>query len=218
MTCNMQVLGHVTFALLCIRPAHAENAILATPAFTSRIATQSWKTLRDKQTVKHGKDYSCGAASLATILREHYGMQVTEHDMLAPLNDSRMRMSFEDMQNILPNFSYRGIGYAATFSQLMKIRIPVIVYLKSENSEHFSVVRGIDENTVWLADPSLGNRTYSKAQFLKLWETQGGVVSRGKFFAVLPEYSNTEIVSGFFTNSPTRQASGAVRQLAIRPF
>jgi peptidase C39, bacteriocin processing len=51
--------------------------------------------------------------------------------------------------------------------------MPVVVYIKVRKDDHFSVLRGISGNTVWLADPSLGNRTYSRAQFLE--KTEGSV-------------------------------------------
>lgn len=38
---------------------------------------QSWKTLRDKNIVKQDLDYSCSAASLATLLTEFYGQSIT---------------------------------------------------------------------------------------------------------------------------------------------
>lgn len=51
--------------------------------------------------------------------------------------------------------------------------MPVVVYIKVRKDDHFNVLRGISGNTVWLADPSLGNRTYSRAQFLE--KTEGSV-------------------------------------------
>jgi len=53
------------------------------------------------------------------------------------------------------------VGFSASYDQLARLNMPGIVYLEHRKSEHFSVLRGIDESTVWLADPSQGNRTYS---------------------------------------------------------
>ena len=80
--------------------------------------------------------------------------------------------------------------------------------------------RLVNENTVWLADPSLGNRTYSKAQFLAMWETrqdgQDNADLKGKFLAVLPAKSDIASVENFFTKTPARQTTPAVEQLTIR--
>ena len=45
----------------------------ATQNATFRIPIKSWKTLRDTRIVKQDLDYSCGAASLVTLLNEFYG-------------------------------------------------------------------------------------------------------------------------------------------------
>ena len=82
------------------------------------------------------------------------------------------------------------------------------------------MLRGIDENTVWLADPSLGNRTYSRAQFLSMWETRGDESEhadlRGKFLAVLPASASISSQLGFFSKAPRRQSAAAVQLLADR--
>ena len=52
--------------------------------------------------------------------------------------------AFDDMANVLSGMGFRGVGYAASFDQLTKLRIPVIVYTKHRKDDHFSVLRGID--------------------------------------------------------------------------
>ena len=96
---------------------------------------------------------------------------------------------------------------------------------------HFSVLRGIDAHTVWLADPSLGNRTYSKAQFLEMWKTRADADNAGlagKFLAVLPAKETdkeadkeadkeVDMAGDFFTKAPRRQSASAIARLAFRP-
>ncbi|WP_225984565.1 C39 family peptidase [Noviherbaspirillum aerium] len=195
----------------------AEHAVVIAPTLAGHVPVQSWKTLRDKQVIKQDKDFSCGAASLATILKEFYDIPVTERDLLLALDNEEMCSSFEDMQRVLPQFGFRAHGYAVTYEQLAKLKIPVIVYLKHRKDEHFSVLRGISEDTVWLADPSLGNRTYSKAQFLEIWETRGNSNLKGKFLAVVPEGSSFILEHKFFTRTPERQTAQAIKQLVLRP-
>jgi len=55
--------------------------------------------------------------------------------------------------------------------------MPVVVYLRHCKNDHFSVLREIDEHTACLAESSLGSRTYSKMQFLAMWQTR---VPRGR--------------------------------------
>ena len=41
-------------------------------------ASWSWRELKDKNVVKQNRDYSCGAASLCTLLKYYWGDNVTE--------------------------------------------------------------------------------------------------------------------------------------------
>jgi predicted double-glycine peptidase len=184
-----------------------------------RIPIQSWKTQRDSRIVKQDLDYSCSAASLATLLNEFYGQSVTEEALLKAMDKGDLRASFEDMQKALPQFGFKAQGFAASYEQLMQLKAPVVVYLKHRKDDHFSVLRGIDENTVWLADPSLGNRTYSKAQFLEMWQTRGdkdNAELAGKFLAVLPNKESISAGDDFFTKTPHRQSAQATQQLGFR--
>ena len=129
---------------------------------------------------------------------------LSEKELITAIYKGNDWLSYDDMARVLPAFDFRGVGYAASFKQLSQLKIPVIVYLKIRDNDHFSVLRGIDANTVWLADPSLGNRTYSKSQFLKMWETRGNTELKGKFLAVLANDQNNN-ASDFFDDSPRRQ-------------
>jgi uncharacterized protein len=97
----------------------------------------------------------------------------------------------------------------------------VLVYVKHRKSDHFSVLRGINQHTVWLADPSQGNRTYSKHQFLAMWETRPNTHEQnahlaGKFLAILPKNTLAPITENFFSKSPSRQSANATTQLVFK--
>ena len=73
-------------------------------------AVQSWKALRDKGIVKQDLDYSCGAASIATLLNQQYGQEVTEAqvlDLMIELGQEEGMASFADMQAVLPHLGFR---------------------------------------------------------------------------------------------------------------
>ncbi|MDE7447655.1 MAG: hypothetical protein K2M51_01205, partial [Helicobacter sp.] len=92
---------------------------------------------------------------------------------------------------------------------------------KHPKHDHFWVMRGIDKEHVWLADPSLGNMTLSKRQFLEMYDTRSelddGERLKGKFLAILPLQPQTTNQS-FFSNSPKRQTAQARQQLIFRGF
>ena len=157
------------------------------PVIYSKIKVQSWKERRDFNIVKQDLDFSCGAASVATLLNNFYG----------------------------PDLGFEAKGYALSFEQLAQLKIPVIVYLKYRKDDHFSVLRGIDGNTVLLADPSLGHVSMSRAQFLDAWKTREGNLA-GKILAVVPKKAETISNKLFFTHHPKRQTEFAVKQIRLR--
>jgi predicted double-glycine peptidase len=160
---------HFSFILLCgisVLPAHA--AQLSTLSARGEVATQSWKEQRDAHVVKQDRDYSCGAASLATLLNEYYGLSLTEEQILKDMNKPDMMANFEDMARVVGGYGFKSGGVALSYEQLSKLTVPVVVYLQHRGEDHFSVLRGISATQVQLADPSWGNRIYSKAQFLAM--------------------------------------------------
>lgn len=196
-----------------------EAVILSGEVVRGLVPVKSWKSLRDRQIVKQDQDYSCGAASLATLLNGFYGQKVTEEALLKAMDKGEGRASFDDMARALTKFSFKAQGFAASWEQLAMLKIPVVVYIKVRKDDHFSVLRGISGNTVWLADPSLGNRTYSRAQFLDMWQTRDGKGRSdlaGKFLAILPATDGTEKQANYFSKAPQRQSRGAVQQMSFR--
>lgn len=205
------------FLVFLFGVVHAgESILLQSNHIALNVPIKSWKTLRDFQVVKQDLDYSCGAASLATILNEYYDQTVTEEEILKIMAKEDMRASFDDMASALKELGFRGVGYAVSFEQLTRLKIPVIVYTKHRKDDHFSVLRGINKDTVWLADPSLGNRTYSQYQFLEMWETRDDSELKGKILAVIPLNEEVQSVNDFFTNQPRRQTAQAVQQQVSR--
>jgi predicted double-glycine peptidase len=195
-----------------------EGAPLITHAAHTVSLGKSWKAFRDDKIVKQDLDYSCGAASLATLLNSFYGQEVTEKALLNAMNKGDNRASFEDMARILPQFGFRAEGFAASWEQLVRLKIPVVVYVQHGKDDHFTVLRGLNGDTVWLADPSLGNRTYSRQQFLAMWQTRtsSNNALAGKFLAVLPDSPSVTPRDGFFTKFPRRQSASAAGQLTFR--
>lgn len=195
-----------------------EGAVLVTHSAHGIVSVKNWKALRDNRIVKQDLDYSCGAASLATLLNSYYGQDVTEEALLKAMNKGDGRASFEDMARVLPQFGFRAQGFAASWEQLARLKMPVVVYVQNRKDDHFTVLRGLNGDTVWLADPSLGNRTYSREQFLAIWQTRTGSTNglAGKFLAVLPDNASVTPLDGFFSKSPHRQSENATAQLAFR--
>ncbi|MFT0692843.1 C39 family peptidase [Acinetobacter bereziniae] len=165
--------------------------------YHNHIKVKSWKSIRDTNIVKQDLDYSCGSASIATILNGYFQKNVTEKEILDIINKGDSMASFEDMQRALNNLGFENKGYAVSIDTLKKLKIPVIVYIKHRNNDHFTVISGINDNFIRISDSSFGQRILSIQQFKDIWETRKDDKFRGKILVVFP--NNHSINQNFFS-------------------
>ena len=92
--------------VLALLTTAAQTAELKTTSLNGSIEVTSWKALRDFRVVKQEFDYSCGAASVATLLNEFYGLDVTEADILQSI-DKDATASFENMANAVAPYGFK---------------------------------------------------------------------------------------------------------------
>lgn len=157
----------------------------------------SWTAQRDANLVKQNLDWSCGAASLATILSSFYGREVSEADVLLAIGKEE-EASFDDLARVAPEFGFKATGLAFGPAELKRLKVPVLLYLRVRGEDHFSVLRGVSDERVWLADPSWGNRILSWSDFLEYWQTRDDPKRPGKALLVLPVEGAMERREGFF--------------------
>ena len=172
------------------------DVALLTESMRGTLPIKSWKDLRDDRVVKQGYDFSCGAASLATVLH-FYNKNVTEMEIMLAMNKTDTIVSFEDMANVLPKFGFKATGIALSYEQLTRLKIPVVAYLNPERDNHFTVIRGVTNSHVWIGDPSWGNRTLAKARFIEMWQTRDDPLYKGKVLVVQP-IDSTPLSAGAF--------------------
>jgi hypothetical protein len=98
----------------------------------------------------------------------------------------RQGFSLLDLKRFAEFRGYKVAGYKEMdFSDLLefleKDRLPVLVPINTFGYSHFVVVRGIQGNRVYLADPAVGKTTMTIARFASVWvDGIGLVVSRGQ--------------------------------------
>lgn len=131
---------------------------------------------RYRNVVKQQRDFSCGSAALATMLRYHYGHDVTETQVLESMFRSgdqqkilKQGFSMLDMKQFLSNKGLKAEGYNAPLDKLTRVGIPAIVLLNLNGYLHFVVVRGVSADTVVVADPAYGNRKMKRDEFMQAW-------------------------------------------------
>ncbi len=126
--------------------------------------------------VRQHTDFSCGAASLATILKYGFDRDVTEESVIKglftvsnPEEVKKVGFSMLDLKNYVEKIGLKAQGYVVTPAELEKIHIPVIVLLDLGGYKHFVVLEKTTQDKVYLADPALGNRIMPKKLFLQDW-------------------------------------------------
>ncbi len=133
------------------------------------------------------RDYSCGAAALATLTRYYWGDNTSEKLFLdevdkvlttkAEIKDRLENgLTMTDLKKAAEGAGYDALVGTVRFEQLIESKVPVIVGLTIrvgfDQSEfrHFVVYRGFDGWWVYLADPIRGNIRVTGPEFIQQWQ------------------------------------------------
>jgi predicted double-glycine peptidase len=167
------------------------QVVVRAGALRAEFRVKSLRALRDAGVVKQRYDYSCGSASLATLLTYGLNDPVDENALLRailePLSPDELTalqkkgLSLFDLQKLAQERGHKAQGFRVHQSQLPKLSRPVIVFIKPHGYEHFAVLKGLRGDRAYLADPSLGNVRMPIYRFLDMWADASG---RGVVFAV----------------------------------
>ncbi len=141
----------------------------------------SYKELRKRQVVMQKLDYSCGAASLATICRYYWGDNITEETFLRLIPKLKLTaaqikdriengLTLTDLRDMANLAGYQSSMGKVKFSELAEAKVPVIVGITVRKHDHFAVFRGTDGYYVYLADPIRGNIRVVADTFVREWQ------------------------------------------------
>ena len=188
------------------------------------------KQLRDQYVLRQQFDYSCGAAALATLMTYYFGDETSERNILDLLKvgltpdelavKKKRGFSLLDLRRVAQTKGYQAAGFKLTYAQLKRLSTPVIVFLQPFDYKHFAVLRGIDRDRVFLADPSRGNLRMSMGRFLGEWNGITFIIDKareGKMMTGLhplprPDYVQPELFSvGRRVGLETFSSDSAVR-------
>lgn len=161
---------------------------------------KSWIEFKNENLTRQQFDYSCGGASLSTIMRFFYDQNISEIDVLntlmeikgiagkelTDLEDHEMRFSFYDLSRYIEKVGYKAMGIALDMQSLAKLKVPVILYIKVRKDEHFTVFKGMDRSFVYLADPSFGNIKVRIGKFKEMFYQRKAKKYPGKLLAIIP--------------------------------
>jgi len=137
---------------------------------------QSIRERRFSDLVEQKTDFSCGAAALATVLRQAYWLDVTENQliegMLVTADQNLVRtqgFSMLDMKRYVESIGMRARGYRIPADSLDRLTIPVVVLMDIRGYKHFVVMQKAEKDWVYIGDPVLGHKRYSREDFAKGW-------------------------------------------------
>ncbi|HUS40104.1 MAG: C39 family peptidase [Pirellulales bacterium] len=141
---------------------------------------QNWAKLKERNVVMQRRDYSCGAAALATLARYYWGDNVDEEyfldalDGLLTLEEVKDRvkngLAMSDLRKAAVKTGYQAVVGKVKFQKLAEAKVPLIVGITVNEYDHFVVYRGTDFEWVYLADPIRGNLRIGVKDFLDQWQ------------------------------------------------
>ena len=143
---------------------------------TFRPMVVSYTELPFLRTERQAYDYSCGAASVATLLTFHYGLPTNEQEVyLAMWNEGdrttimSQGFSMLDLRNYVRGRGLDMEGFRLTLDQLQQERVPAITLIDLGGFNHFVVIKGITDEWVMLGDPFRGAALHSREEFEAMW-------------------------------------------------
>jgi predicted double-glycine peptidase len=169
-------------------------ALSVTGRAPQAVRIEPFSELKYKNIVRQAYDYSCGSAALVTILNYHLGIKVTEQQSMEGMMAfgekdkiiERRGFSLLDMKRYLASIEVDSAGFKAEIADLLTLDAPAIVPIDYAGFKHFVVLRGVRDGLVFLADPSMGNITFSLSEFATLWD-------RNTLFMAYPKKGQTPV-------------------------
>ena len=150
------------------------------PQHTFRLRVRDWVELKQQNIVMQRRDYSCGAAALATVAKYYWGDDVDEDLFLRALDtiltDEEIAdriengLAMADLRRAAVKVGYQAVVGKLTFAKLTEARVPLVVGISPEGHDHFVVYRGTHGGWVYVADPIRGNVRMPIREFTKQWQ------------------------------------------------
>ena len=143
-----------------------------------RVQLEPMSELQFRNVVRQAYDYSCGSAALTTMLDYYLGRNLEERQVMEGLLRfgeaekiiQRRGFSLLDMKRFVGALGYKSGGFKAEFKDLDDLEHPAIVPVHYAGFKHFVVVRDVYNDHVFIADPSLGNISFTRARFEEVWD------------------------------------------------
>lgn len=142
------------------------------------VVLEPMSQLQFRNVIRQAYDYSCGSAALTTLLDYYLGRNLEERQVMEGLLHfgeaekiiERRGFSLLDMKRFVTALGYQSGGFRAGFDDLAQLEHPAIVPIEYAGFKHFVVVRDVYNDHVFVADPALGNISFTRVRFEEVWE------------------------------------------------
>ncbi|MEN4007321.1 MAG: cysteine peptidase family C39 domain-containing protein [Methanobacteriaceae archaeon] len=118
-------------------------------------------------------NYSCGPAALATVLN-NLGINTTEQELKVLAGTDTSGTSMYGLVHAAQSKGFYALGIRLSIDELRK---NMLVHVIKNGTPHISVVREVTNESVKLADPSLGNIEMSIEKFNEIYSGHALVIS-----------------------------------------
>ena len=115
--------------------------------------------------VEQAEEVDCGAACLAMICK-HYGIPMTLGKLRELANVSTEGATLESLARVGESLGFTTRGVRCTYQSLLGFELPFIAHWEGY---HYIVVYGVSKQHVWVADPALGFKKMTVAEFERGW-------------------------------------------------
>jgi len=132
---------------------------------------------RFKTIYKQQYDFSCGSATLASLLTFHYDDKVDEQSVFTDMYQNgdqqkiqKQGFSLLDIKLYLERHGYRADGFKINLDQLVNANVPAITIINNNGYLHFVIIKGVSSEEVLVGDPAVGLKAMPRDEFEKMWE------------------------------------------------
>jgi uncharacterized protein len=152
----------------------------------TEIVVHNYEWLKQQHIVMQKRDFTCGAAAVATIARFYWGDNVDEDLFLRALDTiltdeeiaDRIKngLAMSDLRRAAVIAGYEAVVGKLSFDKLAESKVPLVVGIKPGGHKHFVVYRGTDWEWVYVADPIRGNLRMPVREFVDQWQEKAVLV------------------------------------------
>jgi uncharacterized protein len=150
---------------------------VAGPVYERGTVVRPVSEFKYQNLTRQAYDYSCGSAAFTTILNQYLGRQFDERQIMEGLLRfgetekivERRGFSLLDMRRLATALGHPSGGFRAQFDDIKNLDHPAIVPINYGGFKHFVVLKGYQNGHVFVADPALGNISFTELKFKEVW-------------------------------------------------